>query len=573
MAPESAPIGMRLNDISRWVCVVALSILPTVVFAQGEGSGTTESQLPGRHELKGILTRTNASKSFSEQFKPGLYRLTYFSETAPAVVELQLDGKTLGHSTPTQPFATVLGGRSGRPIEVTPPGLCSSDVAPEDTCAVEKLHFRLTQAQKLTISVHGATESPGDFRILVDPLQELPQARSLPTDGIVTSYLAFGDKPIVASPQAEFEMQVSKGQRIGVLLGSPDFTTSLEVLDATGKLIASNSDFNSFFDPCQKVRIDRLPQFNPLSQSNSYLTFQSNEGGAYTLRVSPRYRTETGLYILRGFDVTDPRITVGQMRTGYVVGKQSPEFTVSLPVDFHLQGNQIIAYSPLPIHVELTDEAGRSLAEPTEGKAAKFESGAHPQVLEMLHWSSISLDTIDAKKLASARIRVAAKEPIAEQFFIVGLGAGWGSCGGGAVEPIAVLYPAIGDFRDQGYPVRAPRMSVAELEALLYSTTRAGLQWYLLLEAPEGEDKDPAQFVSSYARYVPDHVSLSELLVEFHVAIRVDFSSASGAARLWTLVERHGYKEKNWHIDVTESAKAQQAFAGRISQALQDRTK
>jgi hypothetical protein len=564
---------MRSNDISRWVCVVALAILPTVAFAQGEGSGAVSRQLPGRRELKGTLTRTNVSKSFSEQFIPGLYRLTYLSETTPAVVEIQADGKTLGQSAPTQPFATVLGGRSGRPVEVKPPGLCSSDVAPEDSCAVGKLHFRVTQPQKLTIRVQGLAESPGDFRILIDPLQEPTEARSLQTDGIVTSYLAFGDKPVVESPQAEFEMRVSEGQRIGVLLGSPDFTTSIDVLDATGKLVASNSDFNGFLDPCREVRIDRLPKFDPLSQSNSYLTFQSNEGGTYTVKVSPRYRTETGLYILRSFDLTDPRITVGQMRTGYVTGKHSPEFIVSLPVGWQSAGNQIIAYSPLPIRIELTDEAGRSLAESTAGKTGKFESGPHPQNLEMLHWSSISLDTVDVKKLTNARIRVKGEEPVAEQFFLVGLGTGWGSCGGGAVEPIAVLYPAIGDFRDQGYPVSAPRMSVAELEALLYSTTRAGLQWYLLLQAPEGEDKDPARFVSSYARYLPDHVSLSELLVEFHVAIRVDFSSASGATRLWTLVERHGYKEKDWHIDVTESAKAQQAFAGRIRQAIQDRTK
>jgi hypothetical protein len=564
---------MRSNNISHWVCVGFLAVLPAVASAQSEGSSATSPQLAGRRELRGALTQTEVHKNFSEQFTAGLYRLTYLSETAPAVVELQAEGKTLGRSAPTQPFATVLGGRSGRPVELKPTGLCTSDVAPEDTCAVGKLHFRVTQSQKLTISVQGLAGSPGDFRILVDRLQEPTETRTLPTDGIVTSYLAFGGKPAVESPQAEFAMQLSKGQRIGVLLGSPDFTTAVEVLDATGKLVASNSDFNGFLDPCREVRIDRLPKFDPLSQSDSYVTFQSNEGGAYTVRVSPRYRTETGLYILRSFDVTDSRITVGQMRTGYVVGTKSPEFAVSLPVGWQSQGNQIIAYSPLPVRVELTDEAGQSLAEATEGKTSKFESGLHPQDLEMLHWSSISLDNVDVTKLANARIRVQAKEPVAEQFFLVGLGTRWGSCGGGAVEPIAVLYPAFGDFRDQGYPVSAPKMSVAELEALLYSTTRAGLRWYFLIQAPEGEDKDPEILVSSYAPYVPDHVSLSELLVEFHVAIRVQFSPTSGATRLWTLVERHGYKERDWHLDVTESAKAQQAFAGRVAQAIGDRTK
>jgi hypothetical protein len=564
---------MRLNNVCRWVCVVLLAVLPVVASAQSEGSGATSPQRPGRRELKGTLTQADVKKSFSEQFAPGLYRLTYLSETAPAVIELQADGKILGRSAPTQPFAVVLGGRSGRPVELMPTGLCSSDVAPEDTCAVGKLHFRITQSEKLTISVEGLAESPGDFQILVDPLQEAVETRTLATGGIVTSYLAFAGKPAVESPQAEFAMQLSKGQRIGILLGSPDFTTALEVLDATGKLVASNSDFNGFLDPCREVRIDRLPKFDPLSQSDSYLTFQSSEGGTYTVRVSPRYRTETGLYILRSFDVTDPRITVDQMRTGYVVGTQSPEFAVSLPAGWQSQGSQIIAYSPLPIRVELTDEAGRSLAEATQGKTSEFESGLHPQDLEMLHWSSISLDLVDAVKLANARIRVKAKEPVGEQFFLVGLGTRWGSCGGGAVEPIAVLYPAVGDFRDQGYPVGAPKMSVAELEALLYSTTRSGLRWYFLIQAPEGEDKDPEILVSSYARYVPDHVSLSELLVEFHVAIRVQFSPTSGATRLWTLVERHGYKERDWHLDVTESAKAQQAFAGRITQAIRDRTK
>jgi hypothetical protein len=100
---------MRSNDISRWVCVVALAILPTVAFAQGEGSGAISRQLPGRRELKGTLTRTNVSKSFSEQFIPGLYRMTYLSETTP-------------------------------------------------------------------------TESPGDFRILIDPLQE-PNGSAITSDG------------------------------------------------------------------------------------------------------------------------------------------------------------------------------------------------------------------------------------------------------------------------------------------------------------------------------------------------------------------------------------------------------
>src|SRR5262249_19626433 len=160
---------------------------------------------------------------------------------APAVVEVQtVEGISIGRSAPTIPFATILGGRTGRPTELTPPGLCTSDITPDETCATGKLHFRVTECHKLIITVEGIAQSPGDFTILLDPLQEQPRTQTLLVNGVVTSYLAYGGEPDDENPHADFSIELSKGQHIGILLGSPDFTTEVKLLDENGILVASN---------------------------------------------------------------------------------------------------------------------------------------------------------------------------------------------------------------------------------------------------------------------------------------------------------------------------------------------
>jgi hypothetical protein len=555
------------------MCVAVLAVTSAAALAQTESVASNPVNIPGRHTLKGSLTRAAASKSFSEHFDPGLYRLTYLSKTSPAVLELKTQGRLVGRAGPTQPFTTVLSSRTGEPIDLHPMGLCSSDVAAAGECAIEKIHFHVAQTATILIEVNGIPQSPGVFTILVDPLQEPPAAHTLNTDRIVTSYLAFDINESVDSAQAEFTVELEKGKRFGILLGSPDFTTALEVHNSTGKLVASSSDFNELLDPCKDVKIDRLPKFDPLSQADSYVSFQVNESGTYTVRISPQYRGETGLYILRGFDLTDPTVSAGQLRTGYVGGAQAQEFNVNLPPGWQPAGNEIVVYSPLPVTLELTDEAGKTFGEFVQGRVTDFESGLRPHQLYMLHWGSINLDKIDVARLSKAKIEVKGKENVPDQFFLLGLGTRWGSCGGGAVDPISILYPALKDFQDQGYPIAAPKLSAAQLEAMLYSTARNSLRWYFLLQAPDGEDKDPETLVSSYARYAPDRVPLSAWLVEFQLAIRVQFSVKSGATRLWTRVERRGYKEKQWQLDTTETAKAQQVFAARIEQASREWSK
>jgi hypothetical protein len=565
---------MRFKYVIYWVCAALLHVLPTTVLGQSEGVPSHAFEIPGRHVLKGTLTRAKVSNGFSEHLASGLYRLTYLSETAPAILEVRVNGRAIGRSAPTQPFATILGGRSGEPLDLAPAGLCTSDVAPEEgRCAVEKLHFRLTQTETISIQVFGRPQSPGNFRILVDPLQESPEDSTLGIEGIRTAYLAFGDEARVDSPKSDYVVQLSKGQRIGVLLGSPDFTTAVEVRDSAGNLVASGTGLNEILDPCREARIDRLPKFDPLSQVDSYLTFRGGEDGVYTVRVTGQYRGETGLYVLRTFDVTDSRISVGQMRFGYVGGPNASEFVVDLPSAWQSEGSEITAYSALPVRIELTDEAGESLATSVDGPRGEFVGGLQTLQLSMLHWSSIDLNKVDVARLSKAKLNVTSKEPIPKQYFLIGLGTRWGSCGGGAVEPIAVLYPAVSDFQDQGYPMRAPTLSGTQLEATLYATARNSLRWYFLLQSPDGENKDPETLVSSYARYVPDHVPMSAWFVEFQLAIRVEFSPRSGATRLWTRVERRGYKEKMWHLDTVESAKAQQMLASGIQQAFREWTR
>jgi hypothetical protein len=563
-------LQIRSNASPNWICVTLVALLCATATAQSENVGSKPIQVPGRHTLKGTLTGAATSKSFSEHFGPGLYRLTYLSKTTPAVLEIKAQGRLIGRSAPTRSFTTVLSAQTGKPIDLLPTGLCSSDVAIDGDCALEKIHFRVALAQTISIEVDGIAQSPGDFTILVDSLQEAPPAPTLSADRIITSYLAFDGEEGANSLQAEFAVKLGKGQRFGILLGSPDFTTALEVRDSNGKLVANSTDFNELLDPCREVKIDHLPKFDPLSQADSYVSFQGNESGTYTVRVSPQYRGETGLYVLRGFDLTDPTIGVGQMRTGYVGGAQTQEFNVNLPPGWQPAGNEIIVYSPLPVSLQLTDETGKTFGEFVEGRIADFESGLRAHQLYMLHWGSINLDKIEVARLSRAKIEVKGIENVPDQFFLVGLGTRWGSCGGGAVDPISVLYPALKDFQDQGYPLIAPKMSTVQLEATVYSTARNSLRWYFLLESPDGEDKDPETLVSSYAQYVPDHVPLSEWLVEFQLAIRVQFSAKSETGRLWTRVERRGYKEKQWQFDAAETAKAQQVFATQIEQAFRE---
>jgi hypothetical protein len=125
----------------------------------------------------------------------------------------------------------------------------------------------------------------------------------------------------------------------------------------------------------------------------------------------------------------------------------------------------------------------------------------------------------------------------------------WGSFGGGAVDPVGIIYPAVSEFSDRGYPITVPQKPLAVFEAILYDVARSDLKWNVLLQAPGGDQKDPTDLVSNYVRLVPEQASLSNLLVDYQVAVRAQFSPMTGATRLWTRVERWGFREKDWRVD------------------------
>jgi hypothetical protein len=392
--------------------------------------------------------------------------------------------------------------------------------------------------------------------------------QDLQVNAILNAYLASGgDTTAKSGPTDEYHLELRKGQRIGILVGSPDFTSVIDARMSDGTVVAENSGFNEFLDPCREVRIDRLPKFDPYSQTDSYITLDPESDTSYTIRVQARYPGETGLYILRTFDLSDPKIEPGQMRSG-VLKRRMREFTVSVPPGWKPDGNRITAYSALPVTVVLKDAAGQPLAKAAPQPRDAVQQGVQTSQLSLMYSSVIDLDPIPAVSLSNARIEVAGIDDLPNQMFLVGLAANWGSCGGGAIDPLATTYPPLAEFRDRGYPVEAVRSPLEKFEALLYSVARGSLKWYFLLQSPGGDQSDPTDLVSNYVRFVPDHVALTDLLVDYEVAVRIQFSSGSGAARVWTRVQRRGYKEKLWQLDLALTAKTQQLFADQLRAGL-----
>src|SRR5579872_1030254 len=102
---------MRSTRLSRLLLLAIIPIFSHVSWAQEQGSSNL-TQITGRKELRGTFTDKVVRKTFSDQLVPGLYRLTYLSESSPAVVTVQTeDGQLIGRSAPTAPLATVLSGR------------------------------------------------------------------------------------------------------------------------------------------------------------------------------------------------------------------------------------------------------------------------------------------------------------------------------------------------------------------------------------------------------------------------------------------------------------------------------
>lgn len=555
------PRATLFKRISAIAAVTAL-FLPVVLSAQAEGTGLKPT-IAGRRLLSGILSAAQPTKTFSVNLAPGLYRLTYLSKSAPAVLQVIANGVVVGSAARTQPFAIVMrivNGQLRGTTDLPPTGLCSSDVSADGDCAGQKLHFRLSRQSVVVAKVSGHPAAAAAFQILLDPLQTAPVAEALQPDGVFNAYLAFDAGAAPTAPLAQYSLHVSRGQRVGILVGSPDFTSTVEVRNASGGLVGENSGFNELLDPCREIRIDRLPKFDPYSQTDSYLTVEAPEDTTYTITIGARYAGETGLYILRTFDITDPKIEPKQMRSG-LLSQGTTGFVVTVPPGWRADGSRIAGYSPLPITILLKDASGRLLATSTDQPRDEIQKGVQTSQLSQMYSTSISLDGVEAAALTNARLEVKGAYDSPGQSFLVGLAAEWGACGGGAIDPLAVTYPALADFRDRGYPVAAAKSPLAAFEALLYAVARRDLRWNILLQCPGGEQKDPADLISDFVRLVPEQVSITNLLVDYQVAIRVQFSPGSGATRLWTLVERRGAKEKQWQVDLAETAKTQQRLA------------
>jgi hypothetical protein len=537
--------------------------------AQIEGPGPKPT-IAGRRLLAGTLTPALPSKTFSATLTPGLYRLTYLSASAPAVLQVSVDGVLVGSAAHFQPFATVMrlvNGQLKGTVDLAPTGLCSSDVAGDGDCAGQKLHFRLMRQSVVSVKVTGRPAKAASFQLLLDPLQTAPVPVELSVNNVFNAYLAFGESAPTAPPLASYRLRMAAGQRVGILIGSPDFTSTVEARSLSGTLIAANSGFNELLDPCREVRIDRLPKFDPYSQTDSYIAIEALEETTYTINVRPRFAGESGLFILRTFDITDPKIEPKQMRLGYL-GQGPNEFVVSIPAGWQSGGSRIAGYSSVPISVVLKDASGRTLATSVNQPRDPVQPGVQTSQLSLMQATAIDLDSIEPAALAGARIEVKTVYDTPGQFFLIGFAAEWGSCGGGAVDPVAVIYPMPSDFSDRGYPLAAPQKPLAVFEAIMYDVARSDLKWNLLLQAAGNDQKDPADLISNYVRLVPDQASISSLLVDYQVAVRAQFSPTTGATRLWTRVERRGFKEKDWHVDVAETAKAQQRFVDRLRDHL-----
>ena len=95
-----------------------------------------------------------------------------------------------------------------------------------------------------------------------------------------------------------------------------------------------------------------------------------------------------------------------------------------------------------------------------------------------------------------------------------------------------------------------------QFEALLYSVARRSMNWYFLLQSPDGDQHDPVDFISNYAHFDPARVPITSYLVDYQIALRAQVSPNTGTIRVWTRVERRGFKEKSWQFDLSESAQA-----------------
>jgi len=530
------------------------------LFAQEEGPGPSAAPV-GRRQFSGTLAPNQPSKTFSLSLQPGLYRLAYFSKTAPATLEVTTGGIVLATAGPTQPFTTIMkivNGRLQKTIDLPPTGLCTSDIAQAGDCALEKLHLRLEKTATISVKVSGRPVSVAPFKVVFDPLQTLPASDTIAIGKIDTNYLSYADTRPNAPPVTSYKLRVAKGQRVGVLLGSPDFMPLLEVRDSTGKLVAANSNFNELFDPCAKVRIDRLPPFDPLSQAASYLTLEPPDVDTeYTVNVKARNPGETGLYILRISNLPDLAIAPQQMRSG-TLSPQPISYSLALLPYWRGLGPEIAAYSFVPVSVTLRDKTGRSLATSEAHTPQPFQRGVQASQLSMMYSATIDLTNFEDATLSESHVEVSGSQDTSGQFYLVGLAAAWGSCGGGAIDPIAVTFPAASDFKDVGFALPETKRTVSQFEAQLYDAARRNLNWYFLLEATNGEKSDPTELVSNYVRFVPAHPSFTTWLVDYQLAIRAQFSPSTGATKIWTRVERRGYKEKQWTLDLTETARSQQ---------------
>lgn len=543
-------------------------ILCGFLFAQ-EGPGPKPS-IHGRQTFPGTLSPTAPTKSFSLKLPQGLYRLTYSSGQTSSVLQVSTDGAVIAQSSHAQPFATlmrVVNGQFQGTTDLPPTGLCSSDVSPDGACAGQKLHFRLSREALVSIKVTGKPKGISTFKLLLDPLQTAPVPDALQANAVFNAYLAFNDGPTQSEPTAAYQLRVVKGQTIGILVGSPDFTSVLDARGPDGKLAVENSGFNEMLDPCREIRIDRLPKFDPYSQTDSYITIAALEDTVFTIHVRARFAGETGLYILRTFELTDSRIEPKQMRSGVLI-KGTRRFTVAVPAGWQPEGSRIIAYSPLPITMVLTDALGKPLATSVTQERDAVQAGVQTSQISQMYSTAIDLDQVQAASLPNARIEVTGENDVPNQMFLVGLAAYWGSCGGGAVDPVATVYPVAADFKDRGYPIEVSQISIDRFEASLYSVARGSLKWYFLLQSLTGDKSDPAELVSNYFRLVPEHVPLTDLLVDYEIALRVQLSPTTGAVRVWTRVQRRGYKEKQWQMDLSLTAKTQQTLADQLRDVL-----
>ena len=102
--------------------------------------------------------------------------------------------------------------------------------------------------------------------------------------------------------------------------------------------------------------------------------------------------------------------------------------------------------------VVLKDATGQPLASAAPQPRDSMQNGVQTSQLSLMYSSVIDLDPIPAASLSNARIEVAGADDLPYQMFLVGLAANWGSCGGGAIDPLATTYPPLAEFRGPGLP-------------------------------------------------------------------------------------------------------------------------